>query len=219
MCVCWSARCQRGVKSRVDNIFHPVSSLVNGKAEGISFFPLPFLKAKLASVFFLFSLAVVVTFFFLSHNFSLLSVSVMDSLYNWSDATKIGVALTGLGVFFSAMGVVLLLDSILLTMGNVFFVAGVAMVMGPARCKTFFIARQRASLCFFVGMLFVLLRWCFIGLCIEGFGALNLFGNFFPMVARVLESMPVIGPIMLSYPVQKLLALLRFNDGRSARNV
>ncbi|KPA78679.1 hypothetical protein ABB37_06279 [Leptomonas pyrrhocoris] len=143
----------------------------------------------------------------------------MDSLYNWSDMTKIGVALTGLGVFFSLMGVVMLLDSILLTMGNVFFVSGVAMVMGPARCKTFFSSRQRASGCFFVGMLFVLFRWCFIGLCIEGFGALNLFGNFFPMIARVLESMPIIGPIMLSYPFQKLFSLLHLNDGRNARNV
>jgi hypothetical protein len=143
----------------------------------------------------------------------------MDSLYSWSDATKIGVALTGLGVFFSAMGVVFLLDSILLTMGNVFFISGVAMVMGPARCRTFFVTRRRASICFFVGMLLVLLRWCFIGLCIEGFGALNLFGNFFPMIARVLESMPIIGPVMLSTPFQKVLSLLHLNDGRNARNV
>lgn len=143
----------------------------------------------------------------------------MDSLYNWSDATKIGVALTGLGVFFTLMGVVMLLDSILLTMGNVFFVAGVAMVMGPTRCRTFFVARRRASICFFVGMLCVLFRWCFIGLCIEGFGALNLFGNFFPMIARVLESMPVIGPVMLSSPMQRIFALLRLHDGRTPRNV
>ncbi|KPI83828.1 hypothetical protein ABL78_7133 [Leptomonas seymouri] len=143
----------------------------------------------------------------------------MDSLYNWSDATKIGVALTGLGVFFSVMGVAMFLDSILLTMGNVFFVAGVAMVMGPTRCRTFFFARRRASGCFFVGMVLVLLRWCFVGLCIEGFGALNLFGNFFPMIARVLESMPIIGPIVLSYPFQQVLSFLHLGSGRNARNV
>lgn len=143
----------------------------------------------------------------------------MDSLYNWSDTTKIGVALTGLGVFFTLMGIVLLLDSILLTMGNVFFVAGVVMVMGRTRCKNFFVSRRRASTCFFLGMLLVLLRWCFIGLCIEGFGALNLFGNFFPMIARVLESMPIIGPIMMTYPFQKLFSLLHLSDARNARNV
>ncbi|KAG5507692.1 hypothetical protein JKF63_06641 [Porcisia hertigi] len=143
----------------------------------------------------------------------------MDSLYNWNDTTKIGVAFTGLGMFFTFMGVVMLLDSILLTMGNILFVTGVAMVMGPKRCKTFFIARQRASTCFFVGILFVFFRWCFIGLCIQGFGALNLFGNFFPTVARVLESTPVIGPILLSAPVQKVFSLMHVNEGRNSRNV
>ncbi|KAK7199044.1 Got1/Sft2-like family [Novymonas esmeraldas] len=143
----------------------------------------------------------------------------MDSLYSWTDTTKLGVALTGLGVFFTFMGVVMLLDSILLTMGNVFFVVGVALVMGPTRCKTFFIARQRASTCFFLGILLVLLRWCFVGLCVQGFGALNLFGNFFPVVARVLESVPVVGPFLLSAPVQRLLALLHLQDGRNLRNV
>ncbi|KAG5481123.1 hypothetical protein LSCM1_06804 [Leishmania martiniquensis] len=143
----------------------------------------------------------------------------MDSLYNWSDTTKMGVAFTGLGVFFSFMGVVMLLDSILLTMGNILFVAGVAMVMGPQRCKAFFIARRRASACFFLGIVLVFLRWCFIGLCIQGFGALNLFGNFFPVLARVLESTPVLGPILLSAPVQKALSLMHVNDGRNLRNV
>lgn len=148
-----------------------------------------------------------------------LIVIVMDSLYNWNDSTKIGVAFTGLGMFFTFMGIVMLLDSILLTMGNFLFVAGVAMVMGPRRCKAFFIARQRASACFFLGILFVVLRWCFIGLCIQGFGALNLFGNFFPVLVRVLESAPVIGPIILSAPVQKVLSLMHVNDVRNLRNV
>lgn len=138
----------------------------------------------------------------------------MDSLYNWNDSTKIGVALTGLGVFFSFLGFVMLLDSVLLTMGNVLFVAGVALVMGPLRFKNFFLARRRASACFFIGMLLVLFGWCIVGLVIQGFGTLNLFGNFFPMVARVLESMPLVGPCMLSVPVQALLTRV----GLAARN-
>ena len=122
----------------------------------------------------------------------------MDSLYNWNDATKIGVALTGLGVFFSFLGIVMLLDSALLTLGNMLFVAGIALVMGPARCKSFFLEKRRlrSSACFFIGILLVMLGWCLVGLMIQGFGALNLFGNFFPMVVRVFESMPVIGPLL-----------------------
>ncbi|CCW69572.1 unnamed protein product [Phytomonas sp. Hart1] len=142
----------------------------------------------------------------------------MDSLYRWSDTTKIGVALTGLGFFFSALGFIMFLDSVLLTMGNILFVVGVALVMGPLRFKNFFLARCRASTCFFVGILLVLLGWCFLGLLIQGFGALNLFGNFFPMVTRVLESLPVIGPIILSTPVQAVLIRLNLT-GRKFRYV
>lgn len=143
----------------------------------------------------------------------------MDSLYNWSDTTKVGVACTCLGVFFTFLGIITLLDSILLTMGNMLFIAGVALVMGPLRCLNFFRSRRQASICFFTGVLLVLFRWCLTGLCIQGFGALNLFGNFFPMVARVLESTPFIGPIMLSAPMQKLFSLLHLSDGRHARSV
>lgn len=141
----------------------------------------------------------------------------MDSLHSWSDTTKIGVMLTGLGVLFSLLGVVFLLDSVLLTMGNVLFVAGVALVMGPRRFNSFFLSRRRASVCFFVGMLLVLLGWCLVGLFVEGFGALNLFGNFFPMAARVLEMAPIIGPIMLSAPVQ--MVLTRLGLAARSRNV
>ncbi|CUF39495.1 membrane-associated protein, putative [Bodo saltans] len=141
----------------------------------------------------------------------------MDSLYNWNDGTKIGVALTGLGIFFSGLGIVFFLDSALLTMGNLLFVAGVALVMGPARCKSFFLDRRRmrASICFFLGIFLVMLGWCFIGLIIQGFGGLNLFGNFFPMVVRVLESMPVIGNVMQLSAVQLLLEKLDLGRRRS----
>lgn len=141
----------------------------------------------------------------------------MDSLYNWNDGTKIGVALTGLGIFFSGLGIVFFLDSALLTMGNLLFVAGVALVMGPARCKSFFFdsRRLRASICFFTGILLVMIGWCFIGLLIQGFGGLNLFGNFFPMVVRVIESMPVIGNVMQLRPVQLLLEKLDLGRRRS----
>ncbi|EPY27316.1 golgi family transporter [Strigomonas culicis] len=143
----------------------------------------------------------------------------MDSLYNWNDFTKIGVALTGLGVLFSFLGIVMLLDRALLTIGNVLFVVGVALVVGPKRFKTFFVTRRRASICFFLGILLVLFGWCIFGLVIEGFGILNLFGDFFPVVARVLESTPLIGPIILSRPVQQMLRVVHLQNPSSNRNV
>ena len=132
----------------------------------------------------------------------------MDSLYNWNDLTKIGVALTGFGCFFTFLGVMMFLDTAMLTLGNALFVAGVALVMGKDRCMSFFLERSRwrGSACFFLGVLLVMTGWCFIGLLIEGFGFLNLFGNFFPMVVRVLEMAPFVGGIFRNPHVQRLLA-------------
>lgn len=143
----------------------------------------------------------------------------MDSLYNWSDLTKIGVGLTTLGIIFFGLGVMMMLDSVLLTMGNMLFISGVAAVMGPRRCSTFFRMRTRASLFFFFGALLVFCRYCFLGLCIQGFGGLNLFGNFIPVAIRVLEALPLIGPLILSAPVQRTLRLLQLDGNRGGRNV
>lgn len=131
-----------------------------------------------------------------------------NALYDTSDMTKIGVFLTGCGVFFMFLGMLLFLDSALLTLGNLLFVTGVIIVMGIERCKTFFFAqhRLRSTACFGIGILLVMLGWCFVGLIVQGFGGLNLFGNFFPMIARAMEMMPFIGPVMRSEIVQKLLS-------------
>lgn len=143
----------------------------------------------------------------------------MDSLYNPKDATKIGVLLTGFGGFFFFLGIMMFLDSSMLTLGNILFVAGVALTMGPHRCKAFFLEkkRMRSSICFFVGILLVMVGWCFFGLIIQMFGALNLFGNFFPLAVRLLESLPLIGPIMCTQPIQKLVAYVEGRDTK--RNV
>lgn len=143
----------------------------------------------------------------------------MNSLYDWNDTTKIGVALTSFGCFFSFIGVLMFLDSAMLTLGNILFVAGVALVMGPARCKAFFLepARRRASVCFFVGILLVMRGWCLIGLCVQGFGGLNLFGNFFPMIIRVLEAVPLLGTLLRHPAVQRVLELM--NCGGASRSV
>lgn len=136
---------------------------------------------------------------------------------NPGDMAKIGVMLTAFGCFFFLLGFMMMLDSAMLTIGNLLFVAGTALTMGPQRCKNFFIdkRRKRASICFFVGIVLVMLRWCFFGLLIQGFGGLNLFGNFFPTVARVLESMPVIGPIMMLPAVQ---SAIRYLEGALPQN-
>lgn len=82
------------------------------------------------------------------------------------------------GVLFLFLGIVFFFDATLLALGNVLFVAGIAMLIGPQKTLLFFARKQkiRGTICFFSGMALVFLRWTFVGIIIEMVGFLNLFG-------------------------------------------
>ncbi|KAJ9455509.1 Protein transport protein got1-like protein [Diplonema papillatum] len=128
-------------------------------------------------------------------------------IFGATENQKIGIMLSLIGVLFMFMGVILLLDSTLLTMGNVMFLTGLVMTVGKSRTQSFFFDRKRfrPSVFFFSGVFLVLYGWVLIGLLLESFGAVNLFGNFVPLAYRVMKSMPVIGHL-LSMPLMQDLA-------------
>ncbi|XP_030230919.1 vesicle transport protein GOT1A [Gadus morhua] len=97
---------------------------------------------------------------------------------------KIGIGLTGFGMFFVLFGVMLYFDSVLLAFGNILFLAGLVFIIGPRRTAHFFFQRQkfRASSFFLGGVALVLLRWPIIGMLVESYGFVLLFRSFFPMV-------------------------------------
>lgn len=66
---------------------------------------------------------------------------------------------------------------------------------------TFFTRPQklRGTIAFAFGIFLILVKWPFIGFMVEGFGILQLFGDFFAVIVSFLRSMPVIGPF-LSHP-------------------
>ena len=48
------------------------------------------------------------------------------------DSKKIGIGLTGFGLLFFMLGVMLFFDRGLLAMGNILFLSGVALTIGPS---------------------------------------------------------------------------------------
>jgi hypothetical protein len=89
-----------------------------------------------------------------------------------------GIGLLGFGLFFIAFGCFLFMDRALLAMGNVFFLAGVVMVYGIQRSIVFFTTPARAlgTSTFFAGFFLVLKGWCWVGMGIEAFGFVTLWG-------------------------------------------
>ncbi|KAI0073371.1 Got1-domain-containing protein [Panus rudis PR-1116 ss-1] len=115
-----------------------------------------------------------------------------------TDAQKIGVALTTFGVGFMLLGVMLFFDGALLALGNLLFLSGLTLIIGPHKTFYFFARKQkiRGTVCFFGGILLVFLKWPFVGMIVEVFGFLNLFGDFFPVILTFLRQLPFIGNVL-----------------------
>ncbi|KAM5530377.1 hypothetical protein V8D89_015938 [Ganoderma adspersum] len=112
-----------------------------------------------------------------------------------TDGQKIGVALTSFGGLFMLLGIILFFDGALLALGNILFLSGVTLIIGPSKTFYFFARKQklRGTLCFIGGILLVFFKWPFIGVIVETFGFLNLFGDFFPVILTFLRQLPIIG--------------------------
>ncbi|KAI0253436.1 Got1-domain-containing protein [Lactifluus subvellereus] len=115
-----------------------------------------------------------------------------------TDTQKIGVGLTLFGVLFMMLGVMLFFDGALLALGNILFLGGLFLIVGPQ--KTFYLFtrrnRLRGTTCFLSGIVLVFLKWPTIGVLVEMFGFLDLFGDFFPIILTFLRQLPLIGSFL-----------------------
>ncbi|CAD7672130.1 unnamed protein product [Nyctereutes procyonoides] len=115
-----------------------------------------------------------------------------------TDTQKIGMGLTGFGVFFLFFGMILFFDKALLAIGNVLFVAGLAFVIGLERTFRFFFQKHKMKATgFFLGGVFVvLIGWPLIGMIFEIYGFFLLFRGFFPVVIGFIRRVPVLGSLL-----------------------
>ena len=119
-----------------------------------------------------------------------------------NDNAKIGTALLGLGCLFIVLGVVFFFDRMFLSLGNVMFLGGLLLTMGVSRSQRFFVKKAKDSGfrgvgCFFGGVILVVFfKRPLLGMCLEGFGFVNLFANFFPIALSAMRSMPVLGDLL-----------------------
>ncbi|KAK0715841.1 Got1 family protein [Lasiosphaeris hirsuta] len=113
-----------------------------------------------------------------------------------SDTQKIGVAFCTGGGFFLIGGVVLFFDRAMLAMGNILFLVGLTIIIGPAKTLLFFARKQKAkgTAAFFAGLTLILFKWPLIGFLVELYGIMVLFGDFLSTIAGFARNVPVVGP-------------------------
>jgi Got1/Sft2-like family len=110
---------------------------------------------------------------------------------------RIGLALLGSGTVFTMLGISLFFNKSLMRLGNLLFIGGVPMTIGPGRTAGYFFQpkKSRATACLALGIFLVFIGSPVIGIILEIFGVLNLFGNMFPLVTAIMRQMPVVGPL------------------------
>ncbi|XP_028416973.1 vesicle transport protein GOT1B-like [Dendronephthya gigantea] len=115
-----------------------------------------------------------------------------------TDYQKIGIGVTGFGVFFLFFGIIFFFDKGLLAIGNILFISGLTLVIGLERTFRFFFQKHKLKgSAFFIGGIFVvLIGWPMIGMLLETYGFILLFGGFLPVVINFLRRVPVIGNIL-----------------------
>lgn len=112
-----------------------------------------------------------------------------------SSNRKLGIIFLSSGAAFTVLGITLFFNKALMRLGNLLFVAGIPLLIGPGRTVGYFLQPQkaRATGCLGCGIFLVLVGHPVIGILLEIFGLMNLFGNMFPLVRMMAQNLPVVG--------------------------
>lgn len=139
-------------------------------------------------------------------------------MVSFSDNTKIGTGLLLLGVVFLVLGVIFFFDSALLALGDLLFLMGLTMTIGFSRTIRFFSRKDRIRgiIAFFGGISLVMMRWPIVGMILQVYGIIYLFGQFFPIAAQSMKDTPVIGSILSMPAVERFFASFGASNGGRA---
>ncbi|KAL1200328.1 Vesicle transport protein GOT1 [Cardamine amara subsp. amara] len=131
-------------------------------------------------------------------------------VYEINEQKKVGLGLIGFGLSFTFLGVILYFDRGLLALGNLFWLIGVGLLLGWQSTWRVFsnVNNLRGTVCFILGLFLIFVRWPIIGITLEIYGVIVLFGGFWSTVKAFLSQIPFVGWI-IQYPLMVLEQLIR----------
>lgn len=79
---------------------------------------------------------------------------------------------------------------------QILFLVGLTLIIGLQKTAVFFARRQKwkGTAAFVGGISLILLRWPLVGFCVELYGIIVLFGDFFSTIGGFAGNIPVVGP-------------------------
>ncbi|KAL7065989.1 Got1-like family protein [Cryptosporidium serpentis] len=109
------------------------------------------------------------------------------------DNRKLGLGFCGLGMFLIILGILLLFDRALLTLGNLTFVAGLSVVLGLNKLTRFFFKpdKLKGTFFYFGGLAVIILKSTIIGFILQILGLFYLFNSFLPNIVSYIKLSPI----------------------------
>mmetsp|Transcript_39298 Transcript_39298/g.79420 ORF Transcript_39298/g.79420 Transcript_39298/m.79420 type:complete len:141 (-) Transcript_39298:351-773(-) len=127
------------------------------------------------------------------------------------DNKKIGIGLCGIGLVCIVLGVCLFFERTFLALGNISFLMGLGLLLGPTKAFKFFFRREKwkGSTSYFAGILLIVLKWSFCGFVLEMYGVWKLFAAFLPNVITSLKmAVPGASVVLNMWPFSTLCSYI-----------
>ncbi|KAI9114153.1 hypothetical protein K1719_014803 [Acacia pycnantha] len=115
--------------------------------------------------------------------------------FEMNDRKKIGLGLTGFGIFFTFLGIIFFFEKGLLAIGNILFISGVSLTIGLKSTMQFFMKKcnLKGTVSFGIGFFILVIGWPILGMILESYGFILLFSGFWPTLAVFMQKIPILG--------------------------
>lgn len=109
---------------------------------------------------------------------------------------ELGTVFLFVSAVFYLVGICYFLNKLLLVLGNLFFLSGFYFLVGFSETLIFFGRKIRGTLCFFIGLVFIVTNVKLLGIPIQIFGVYDFFKTLSPKVFEIIADLPVVGMLV-----------------------
>ena len=127
---------------------------------------------------------------------------------------QIGIGLCIIGIICMTIGVMMFFERKLLAMGDLAFLAGLGVLLGPQGLYRFFSPQKKlkGTVCFFGGFLIIVWGYSFIGFVIQMIGAWFLFAAYLANVIQWLRMVPGVDVVLNLPGIKQLVSAMSGNS-------
>ena len=107
---------------------------------------------------------------------------------------ELGTIIICISACLYGLGILMFFDRAFLMLGNIIFVCGLFIFVGISETFMFFARKIKGSLALIIGLIFIIIKWKFIGAVCQLYGIYQFFKSYALQFLSYFEWIPFIGP-------------------------